>query len=132
MSRSGHRQPAQALASLAVAGVVLVAVVLALSNLALWLHAQNVVVAAAQEAAAVAAREDALPNEGQRTARALLVASLGSSAEHVTTIDVRIDPDVVTADVRGSWPVIMLGPLANAPLHATASLERERFRPGGR
>lgn len=130
--RFAGRQPAQALASFAVAGVALVTLVLALGNAALWLYAQNAVVAAAQEAAVVASRENGTPLDGQRTARSLLVASLGPSAERVTTIDVRLDADVATAEVRGSWPVVLLGPLANAPLHATATLERERFRPGGR
>ncbi len=132
MSRLAHRQPAQALASFAVAGVALVTVVLAFGNLALWLYAQNVVVAAAQEAAVVASRENGTPVEGQQSARSLLVASLGPSAERVTTIDVHLDADVATAELRGSWPVVLLGPLASAPLHATATLERERFRPGGR
>jgi len=132
MSRLPHRQRAQALASFAVAGVALVTIVLTLGNLALWLYAQNVVVAAAQEAAVVASRENGTPLEGQQTARSLLVSSLGSSAGRVTTIDVRVDANVATADVRGSWPVVLLGPLASAPLHATATLERERFRPRGR
>jgi uncharacterized membrane protein YqiK len=132
MPRVTGRQPAQALASFAVVGVALVAVVLAIGNLALWLYAQNTVIAAAQEAAVVASRENGTPLDGQQTARSLLVASLGSSADRVTTIDVRIDADVATAEVRGSWPVVLLGPLASAPLHATATLARERFRPGGR
>jgi uncharacterized membrane protein YqiK len=130
--RLTDREPAQALASFAVVGVALVAVVLAIGNLALWLYAQNTVIAAAQEAAVVASRENGTPLDGQQTARSLLVASLGSSADRVTTIDVRIDADVATAEVRGSWPVVLLGPLASAPLHATATLARERFRPGGR
>lgn len=132
MRRLPHRQPAQALASFAVAGVALVTAVLTLGNLAMWLYAQNAVVAAAQEAAVVASRENGTPVDGQRTARSLLVASLGPSADRVTTIAVRLDADVATAEVRGSWPVVLLGPLASAPLHATATLERERFRPGGR
>jgi hypothetical protein len=131
MRRNSRRDSAQALASFAVAGLALVAVVAALANLAVWLHAQNAVVAAAQEAAVVASREDGTPADGQRVARSLLAASLGPSAERVT-VDVNVGADVVTAEVRGSWPVLLLGPLASAPLHATATLARERFRPGGR
>lgn len=126
------RLPAQTLASFAVAGVALVTVVLTLGNLALWLYAQNAVVAAAQEAAVVASREGGTPADGQRTARSLLVASLGPGAGRVTMIDVQVNADVATADVRGNWPVVLPGPLASAPLHATATLERQRFRPGGR
>jgi hypothetical protein len=132
MSQLRRREPGQALASFALAGVALVTVVLTLGNLAMWLYAQNAVVAAAQEAAVVASRENGTSVEGQQRARSLLVASLGPSAERVTTIAVRIDANVATAEVRGSWPVVLLGPLASAPLHATATLERERFRPGGR
>jgi hypothetical protein len=132
MSRLSHRQPAQALASFAVVGVALVTVVVALANLAVWLYAQNAVVAAAQEAAVVASRENGTPSDGRQTARSLLVASLGPGAERVTAIDVQVGADAVTVELRGSWPVVLLAPLANAPLHATATLERERFRPGGR
>jgi hypothetical protein len=132
MSRAIGGQPAQALASFAIAAVALVTVVLALGDVALWLYAQNTAVVAAQEAAVVASREDGTPLDGQRRARALLVAGLGPSAERITVIDVQVGANVVTAEVRGSWPVVLLGPIASAPLHATATVERERFRPGGR
>ena len=78
MPRVTGRQPAQALASFAVVGVALVAVVLAVGNLALWLYAQNTVIAAAQEAAVVASRENGTPLDGQQTARSLLVAEPGA------------------------------------------------------
>ena len=128
---ASRRQAAQTLAAFAVAGTALVAIVMALGNLAFWLYAQNAVTAAAQEAAVVVSREDGTPQAGQRTARALLAASLGPGAEHVTVIDITIDASTATVEVRGSWPVVLLGSLASAPLHATATLERERFRPGG-
>jgi hypothetical protein len=127
----GCRERAQSLAAFAVAGTALVAVILALGNLAFWLYAQNAVTAAAQEAAVVASREDGTPQDGQQRARALLAASLGPGAEQVTVIDVRVDASAATASVQGSWPVVLLGPLTSAPLHATATIERERFRPGG-
>jgi hypothetical protein len=119
------------MAAFAVAGVALVGAMLALGNLALWLYAQNVVTAAAQEAAVVASREDGTIQDGQRRAQALLVAGLGPGAEHVTNIDVSINASAATASVQGTWPVVLLGPAASAPLHATATIERERFRPGG-
>jgi len=129
--RLNRCQPAQTLASFAVAGTALVIVMLALGNLAFWLYAQNAVTAAAQEAAVVASREDGTPQAGQQTAQALLRASLGPSAEHVTTIDVFLDANAATARVQGSWPVVLLGPVTAAPLRATATIARERFRPGG-
>ena len=67
MRRLVHRQPAQALASFAVAGVALITIVLALGNVALWLYAQNTVVAAAQEAAVVASRENGTPLQTNNT-----------------------------------------------------------------
>jgi hypothetical protein len=126
------RQCAEGLASFAIGVVALLGIVMALGNLALWLYAQNVVVAAAQEAAVIASRENGTPALGQQTAQALLVSSLGPGASHVRTVDIRVDADLVTAEIRGEWPVVLMGPLVNAPLHATASLARERFRPGGR
>jgi len=129
--RLNRRQPAQTFASFAVAGTALVMIVLALGNLAFWLYAQNAVTAAAQEAAVVASREDGTPQAGQQTAQVLLRASLGPGAEHVTTIDVSLDANAATATVQGSWPVVLLGPVTAAPLRATATIERERFRPGG-
>jgi len=129
--RASHRQPAQTLASFAVAGTALVATVLALGNLSFWLYAQNAVVAAAQEAAVVASREDGTPQGGLQTARALLAASLGPGAEHVRIIVVAVDANTATATVQGNWPVVLLGPLTSAPVRATATMERERFRPGG-
>lgn len=128
--RASRREGAQTMAAFAVAGTALVAVVLALGNLAFWLYAQNAVTAAAQEAAVVVSREDGTPQAGQRTARALLAASLGPGAEHVT-ININLDASTATVEVQGSWPVVLLGPTIAAPLHATATLERERFRPGG-
>ena len=119
------------MAAFAVAAIALVSVTLALGNVALWLYAQNAVTAAAQEAAVVASREDGSVLDGQQRARALLVASLGPGAEHVTRVDVSMDANAATANVQGTWPVVLLGPAASAPLHATATIERERFRPGG-
>jgi hypothetical protein len=126
------RQRAQGLASFAVGGVALVMIVLTMSNLALWLHAQNAAVAAAQEAVAQASREDAAPERASLVARAMLVASLGATAADTLSVTVQSDADSVTADVRGAWQMVLLGPRVTVPVHATARLARERFRPGGR
>ena len=82
-------------------------------------------------AAVVASREDGTPLSGWQRAHELLAASLGPGAEHVTLIDVSVDDNLATANVRGTWPVVLLGPLTSAPLHASATVARERFRPGG-
>ncbi len=127
----GHRHSAQTVAAFAVAGTALVFVVLALGNLALWLYAQNAVTAAAQEAAVVASREDGTAADAEQRAQTLLRASLGPGAEHVTSVVVTVDASTATARVQGSWPVVLVSTLADAPLRATATMERERFRPGG-
>jgi hypothetical protein len=128
--RRSARQRGDVIAEFAVSGVALAIVIVALVQLGFWLYAQNVVVAAAQEGAAVAAREDGTAEDGSQRAQALLVASLGPSADRVT-VRVQQDANQATADVSGSWPVMVLGPVVNAPVHASATLERERFRPGG-
>jgi hypothetical protein len=45
---------------------------------------------------------------------------------------VQIGMDSATAEVRGTWRVAPLGALVPVPLHASATILREQFRPGGR
>jgi Flp pilus assembly protein TadG len=120
------------LAEFAVTSVAMVTLVVSVADVALWLHAQNVVVGAAQEAAAVASREGGSVQEAQRAAQELLRAGLGAEAAGIQPVEVSIDLDSVTADVRGTWRVAPMGPLVEVPVHARATLVRERFRPWGR
>jgi hypothetical protein len=47
-------------------------------------------------------------------------------------VQVAGDADVVIVDVAGQFPIsVMLGQPVGMPLHASARLARERFRPGG-
>jgi hypothetical protein len=122
------------LAEIAVVALVVLVWVTALADVALWLHAQNATVAAAQEAAVTAARADAgadleaAAQRGQRVGRSLLQASLGPSAGQVD-LQVAVDGEVTRAEATGTWPIAPFGRLVALPLHATASLTRERFRP---
>ena len=127
-----RRARGQAIAEFAVASIVFLSTIVALIDLGLWLHAQNVVISASQEAATVGSREGASAVQAVGAARSFLQAGLGASASTIDTINVEIGPDVITAEVRGTWHVAPLGPLVPVPLHATTTMLREQFRPGGR
>lgn len=127
-----RRVRGQAIAEFAVASVVFLGTVVGVIDLGLWLYAQNVVLSASQEAATVGSREDASAAQAVAAARSLLRAGLGAGADGIESVNVQIGPDVTTAEVRGTWYVAPLGPLVPVPLHATAAMLREQFRPGGR
>jgi Flp pilus assembly protein TadG len=127
-----RRAHGQAIAEFALASVVFLSTMVAVIDLGLWLHAQNVVMSASQEAATVGSRENASATQAVAAARRLIQAGLGSSASGIDTVNVEIGPDVTTAEVRGTWHVAPLGPLVPVRLHATTTMLREQFRPGGR
>src|SRR5215467_9642097 len=77
------RQPAQGLVEAAYSAVLLVAVLALVLNVALWGHAQNVVTAAVQDGARVAAAQGGDLTHGSARARDLLAAGLGRSASLV-------------------------------------------------
>jgi hypothetical protein len=61
----------------------------------------------------------------------MLVGGLGQRGSSVP-VQVAGDADVVIVDVAGQFPIsVMLGQPVGMPLHASARLVRERFRPGG-
>jgi Flp pilus assembly protein TadG len=130
--RVAGRARGHGLAEFAVTSLAVVGLIVGVADVALWLHAQNVVIAAAQEAAAVASREGGSPEQAQRAAQDLLQAGLGAEAADIQPAQVTMDADTVSADVRGTWRVALLGPLVSVPLHAQASMVREEFRPWGR
>ena len=130
--RRGGRSRGEAIAEFAVASIVFLWTIVGIVDLALWLHAQNVVLAASQEAATVASREGASAAEAAMAGRNLLRAGLGSEAAGIDTVNVEIGTDAATAEVRGTWQVAAFGPLLPVQLHATTTILREQFRPGGR
>ena len=108
---------------------VLLMSIMALLQLGLFLHAQNVVTAAVQDGARIAAEEDRSITEGQAHARALLTDGLGRSARTVA-VRGRGDRDSVTLTVSGRYPTIIPWVNGNSlPLKASATVSRERFRP---
>jgi Flp pilus assembly protein TadG len=130
--RAAGRVRGHGLAEFAVTSLAVVGLIVGVADVALWLHAQNVVIAAAQEAAAVASREGGSPEQAQHAAQDLLQAGLGAEAAGIQPAQVTIGSDTVSAEVRGTWRVALLGPLVSVPLHAQASMVREEFRPWGR
>lgn len=129
---AGARAHGQAIAEFAVTSVVFLWTVVAIMDLALWLHAQNVVVAASQEAAVVASRGDGSRGQAVDAGWNLLRAGLGTGVAGIDKVDVQVGANAVIAEVHGTWYVAPLGPLAPVPLHATTTMLREQFRPGGR
>src|SRR5438552_1560905 len=129
---TGARARGAAIAEFAVTSVVFLWTVVGVIDLVLWLHAQNVVIAASQEAAVVASRSDGTGPQAVESGWNLLRAGLGSGVNSIDRVDVQVGPDSATADVHGTWYVAPLGPLVPVPLHATTTMLREQFRPGGR
>lgn len=126
------RARGQSMAEFAVTSVVLLFTVVAIVDLALWLEAQNVVIAASQEAAAVGSRSDGTSAQAVAAGWNLLRAGLGTGVTGIDQVDVRIGTDSATAEVHGTWHVAPLGALVPVPLHASTTILREQFRPGGR
>lgn len=128
-----RRERAEGLVGFALTVPLVLLVVLAGVELTFWLHAQDVVMTAAQEGARAAAREGGSAADGEQAARTLLRDGLGASAGRVS-VQVQVAPDIVVVDARGTWPVLAsMEGAVTAPLHARATLTRELFRPfGGR
>ena len=111
---------------------LLLLVLLAVLQFALVVHAGQVVTAAAQEGARVAATEGRTPQEGEAYAAALLRAGLGAPAA-TFAVAVAYEPpsgDTTVASVSGTYPLTVPLPGGGIPLRATARLRTERFRPG--
>ena len=117
----------QAMVELALAFPLLVLAALALVQFALYVHAENVTIGAAQDGARVAAEVDRGVSDGVATTQSLLQAGLGAEASFVA-VQGTDDGTAVTITASGSLPLI-LPAVANAslPLHAQASVSKERF-----
>ena len=111
---------------------LLVLALLGVVQVALVIHAGQVVTAAAQEGARVAASEDRSAAEGAAYATALLRAGLGRAAGGFS-VGVAYDTpagDVAVATVSGVYPTLAPVPAGGWPLRATARVRSERFRAG--
>jgi len=119
-----------AMVETALAFPLLILVAVGVVQFALFVHAQNVVLAAAQDGARVAAAEDRSVGEGVAHAQALLRAGLGPSAEAVRVRGAE-DGEVVMVETQGRLRLILpwVGD-ASLPLHAQAAMTKEHFRRG--
>ena len=117
-----------AMVETALAFPLLILVAVGVVQFALFVHAQNVVLAAAQDGARVAAAEDRTVGEGVAHAQALLRAGLGPSAEAVSVRGAE-DGEVVLVETQGRLRLILpwFGD-ASLPLHAQAAMTKEHFR----
>jgi Flp pilus assembly protein TadG len=122
--------PGTALVEFALTAAAFFGMIFAIGDFALWIHAQNAATGAAQLAAATAARDDGTAAAGQQAGENFLHAALGQSATQVV-ISVNVSSDVASATAGGNWTISPLGDRMTVPILATATVTRERFRPGG-
>ena len=123
---AGDQQGIATIEFVAVVWVFMV-VVLGAAQFGLWWHAQHVVLAAAQDAARLAAAEDGTPAAGRARALDLLHAGLGRDAAGAT-VQVHRDSELASATVTGRLqPLLPIG--QGIRLRATAHSFAEHFRP---
>ena len=126
---AGDQQGIATIEFVAVVWVFMV-VVLGAAQFGLWWHAQHVVLAAAQDAARLAAAEDGTPAAGRARALDLLHAGLGRDAAGAT-VQVQRDGELASATVTGRLqPLLPFGD--GIRLRATAHSFAEHFRPDPR
>ena len=103
MSRAGS-QPAQATVEVALAALLFGLVVAVALQVGFWAYADNITLAAAQEAARAASAQGSDLAHGLEVGNSLLQGGLGPSA-HLVTLTGREDATSVTIDVSGGWPL---------------------------
>ena len=120
---------AQALVESALVLPVVLLLSLGLVQVVLYVHAHDVLVAAVQDGARLAAEQGRAPEEGTTRTRDLVVAGLGHSVEPLV-VRASIDNQLVTIDASGALrPILPL--VSDLSLRAVGRASRERFRPGG-
>jgi len=124
-----RRQRGQALVEAPVAFLLLLIAAVAILQFSLWMHARGVVLAAVQDGARVASSETGRLPDGVAAAQSLLRVGLGANAPLVT---LAVDEDAVAVhfSADGRLPALLpWGPVTTLPLHASASMARDQFRP---
>jgi hypothetical protein len=100
-------------------------------QVAVFLYAQHVVLAAIEDGARVGSAQGRTIDEGVSYAKQLVSAGLGPTASDVA-IDGHTDGDWIVLDSRGTLPLIIPWiPVWQLPLNAEARARQETFRPGG-
>ncbi len=133
--RRFRRTRAQVIVEVAVVLPLLLGVALALLQFALYEHAENVIVAAAEDGARVAAAHSASAKDGEVRAKQVVVAGLGRYAQGPNAVATFLPaganpPDRVEVKVTAKLPAIVPIPIGDGtlPLSATASMSKEHFR----
>ena len=129
----------QALVEAAVSFPLVVLLLLAVVEAALYVHALHVVLGAAREGAHAAAAEHATVAEaveaGRSRARDVLEAGLGGYADALQVSDPVQDGGSIVVEIHGGLPLFFGGPGQDGPvrlpLDARARASREFFRPQG-
>jgi hypothetical protein len=122
---------AQALVEFALVLPLMTTLCLGVVQLVLYAHARDVVTSSVQEGARLAAEDGRGLDEGFVRARLLVAAGLGASLEPLQ-VDGSVDVEVVRVRIDTALrPILPLPVPGGLPIHAEASMARERFRPGG-
>ena len=121
----------QALVETALVLPLLIVVSLGLLQVALYAHARDVLLSAAQEGARRAAEDGRSLEDGYARVAELARAGLGTTVRPLVTRG-RLDLEQVEVTIDTSLSPILPLPLADGlPVHVRASVTRERFRPNG-
>jgi hypothetical protein len=130
-TRCPRGRAGQALVETALVFPLLIVVSLGLLQVALYTHARDVLLSAAQEGARRAAEDGRGLDDGYTRVEEVAQAGLGTTVRPLVTRGRRDRERVeMTIDTRIS-PILPL-PLADGlPVHVRASVSRERFRPNG-
>ena len=119
-----------ATAEMALAMPVLMMVLLGLIEFALFWHATNVVIGAAQDGARVAASEDATMNDGIQRAQQLMKTGLGNQLTDVT-VSGQDGGDEVAIQVQGRFRLFIPWAVQGAiPIQKRAVISKDHFRAG--
>jgi Flp pilus assembly protein TadG len=128
--REDERARGQSLVELALALPALLLVLVAVVQLALVVHAQNVMTAAAQEGARYGAAEGRTATEGATRAQEVLASGVGGE-DGTFTVSARGTGDLVVVQVQGRYRLLVPWLTGRTlPLEATAEMRREGFRAG--
>jgi Flp pilus assembly protein TadG len=111
---------------LVIATPLLLLLILAVVQFALWQHANHVARTVAQQSVAVARVEGATAGTGQDEARAVL-AQLGNQELRNAQVSTTRDDDTTTVVVTGESSSVL--PFVHLPVKAFATGPTERFRP---
>lgn len=124
------REHGQSTVELAVVLPLVLLVLVGVVQLALVVHAANVVTTAAQEGARYAAAEGRTPTDGTVRAEEVLRSGLGADADQLR-VTTRRGGEGVSVQIEGEYRLLLVWMTGRTiPLRATAEMRREEFRAG--